>query len=269
MELKLFGKNILEFNSKGSAYYSLAQNEIKSSNQLPDFLNFLSNRVDMSEPIGVYSESITISDFNTIRSDSSKSSIDRTINAEKKRIGLEKIKLTPKHIYDCKMLNENSFKLNTDPDYVNIQLSDFKNKLALLKTESDYRRGVSEICSIIIRLQNRKEYSKFKSFFEEYAYTTTSKVQGFIKAHNYLKLDKVEQFVADMPKEATQAMRDYNAKTKEMCKKSAIFYIIADQADFRKTAQRRDPILLAQSPFAHVWQILGAWDKEMLMLEEL
>ncbi len=44
---------------------------------------------------------------------------------------------------------------------------------------------------------------------------------------------------------------------------------IADKKDFEKKDKRRDPILLAQSPFGHFWQILGAWDKEMLFLEEL
>ena len=38
---------------------------------------------------------------------------------------------------------------------------------------------------------------------------------------------------------------------------------------FRKAYEKRDPILLAQSPFGFYWQILGAWDKEMLLLGEL
>jgi uncharacterized lipoprotein len=72
-----------------------------------------------------------------------------------------------------------------------------------------------------------------------------------------------------MPKEAVEVMKAYNAATGELCGKQAVFYIIADKKDFKKSDQRRDPILLAQSPFGHVWQILGAWDKEMIFVEEL
>ena len=64
-------------------------------------------------------------------------------------------------------------------------------------------------------------------------------------------------------------MKQYNKHTDELCSKQAVFYIIADKKDFERTSQRRDPILLAQSPFGHFWQILGAWDKEMILIEEL
>ena len=39
--------------------------------------------------------------------------------------------------------------------------------------------------------------------------------------------------------------------------------------DFEKQYERRDPILLAQSPFGFYYHILGAWDTEMLYLPEL
>ena len=48
-----------------------------------------------------------------------------------------------------------------------------------------------------------------------------------------------------------------------------IFYVIATEDKFRKAYEKRDPILLVQSPFGFYWQILGAWDKEMILLSEL
>jgi len=33
--------------------------------------------------------------------------------------------------------------------------------------------------------------------------------------------------------------------------------------------EKRDPILLAQSPFGFYYNILGAWEKEMVYLPEL
>jgi hypothetical protein len=55
----------------------------------------------------------------------------------------------------------------------------------------------------------------------------------------------------------------------ELCGKKPVFYVIAEPDKFRKAYERRDPILLVQSPFGFYWQILGAWDKEMILLSEL
>ena len=123
--------------------------------------------------------------------------------------------------------------------------------------------------SILLRLENRLKYNKFKKFFDNYAYTTTKKVNSLIKKHNYLKFGTVDSFLADMPQEAVNEMKKYTTNTKKLCGKQPIFYIIANKKDFEKTEKRRDPILLAQSPFGHVWQILGAWDEEMLLLDNL
>lgn len=151
-----------------------------------------------------------------------------------------------------------------------LQLADFKDKLGLIKSEEyDMRRGVDEIASIITRLENRKKYAEVKEQYEEFPYTTTSKINALVKEQKHLKLGQVAQFLADMPKEATEAMKRYNKATNQLCGKQAVFYIIANKKDFEKTETRRDPILLAQSPFGHFWQILGAWDEEMLFLEEL
>ena len=168
------------------------------------------------------------------------------------------------------MLNDKSFKLKTDPEYVDGQLKSFKEKLSLIKSEEyDMGRGVKEIASIVSRMENRKKYASVKDFYEEFPYTTTLKIDELVKTHNYLKLGQVAQFLADMPKEAVDIMKSYNKNTEKLCGKQAVFYIIADKKDFEKSEKRRDPILLAQSPFGHFWQILGAWDKELLILSEL
>jgi hypothetical protein len=51
--------------------------------------------------------------------------------------------------------------------------------------------------------------------------------------------------------------------------KTTHFYVIADKKDFDKTPAKRDPILLAQSPFGFFWNILGAWSDEMIFLGDL
>lgn len=267
MNIKLFGKSIFEFNkNKGSIYWVNSNDSLKKSAFLPNFYTQRANQSVISstpEAVIMTPEEI-IPTANRMKKDRKNkkklAKIDKPMN----------IQLTPKGVYEMKLLNDESFKLKTDKNYIEDQLSTFKDKLGLIKiSEADYTRGITEISSIIIRLENRKKYSQFKNYFENYPYTTTDRIEKLTKEHNYLRLGLIEQFIADMPKEAIKEMKDYENNTKKLCDKKPIFYIIADKKDFEKLEKRKDPILLAQSPFGHFWQILGAWDKEMLIIDEL
>ena len=259
MELKLFGKSIFEFNkNQGSVYYQNSSLALKRSVFLPDFYSMSAHR-----PLEEYMVMET-----PVSSDSSISPSRLVAVPIKKET--PKIRITPKGIFEMKMLNDKSININTNKDYIKEQLETFKDKLNLIKlSEGDYTRGITEISSILIRLENRKKYSQFKDFFENYPYTTNKKIEELIKKHNYFKIGGIDQFLADMPKEATNEMKKYTNQVKELCGKKPVFYVIADKEDFERTQKRRDPLLLAQFPFGHIWQILGVWDKEMLLLEEL
>ena len=252
MEIKMFGKKVFEFiSNKSGALVWNSTESLKQSEFLPDFYTMRANQ----------------SDFVVIPSEAGGAVAVPIKNKKPKQ---EKVKLTPKGIFELKLLDNTGFKINTNKEYVESQIQQFKDKLNLIKmAEYDMSRGTNEIASILIRMENRIKYDQFNSFFDNYAYTSTVKIDELVKKHDYLKIGKVEQFLADMPKEAVDEMKDYTANTKKLCNKKPIFYIIADKKDFEKSSQRRDPILLAQSPFGHFWQIIGAWDKEMMFLEEL
>lgn len=269
MQIKLFGKNLFEFNTHKSNRFLLpAEAHNKESKFLPDFQRM--NGSGMSFGDGILTNATEDFVF-AMKTPNSGVAIPVTKGAKKTVVEAPKKKtLTPKGVHELKMLNDEGFKINTDPIYVEKQIANFKDKLALINaTEWDMRRGTEEIASILIRMEARKKYNAEESFFSQFPYTTNSKIEAVLKEHDYLKLGQVEQFIADLPDEATQAMKEYNVHTNNVSGKQAIYYIIADKKDFKQTNSRRDPILLAQSPFGHVWQILGAWDKEMLFLEEL
>lgn len=264
MKIKLFGKELFEFKSaRGEMAYQLAMSPSSSAQKskfLPDFYT-------MREYNNWGGGAINFIDSTMLSNNVAVSGTTTIPNTLPKK---DKPKLTPKRVFDLEMLHDKNFKLVTDPEYVDEQLDIFREKLNLIKSEEyDMSRGVNDVASIVMRLENRKKYATQKDFFEQFPYTTTSRVDSIVKKHDYLKLGQVAQFVADMPKEAVQTMKDYNKATTAISGKQAVYYIIADKKDFEKTQQRRDPILLAQSPFGHVWQILGAWDKEMMFLEEL
>lgn len=260
MEIKLFGKSLFKSRKATSnavwAELSSPESTMRKSKYLPDFYTAGGNS---GNPLNEY---VFISDTNG-------GAVAVPKGDKKKKSKLE-IKITPKGVYECQMLHDNKFKLNTNPEYVDQQLSDFKDKLGMISSEEyDMRKGVSELTSIVMRLENRKKYPEVKDFFDQYPYTTTTKIDEITKIHDHLKTGQIAQFIADMPKEAIETMKQYNIHTQKVCAKDAVFYIIADKKDFKNTTSRRDPILLAQSPFGHFWQILGAWDKEMMFLEEL
>jgi len=253
MKIKLFGKDLFEAkSSRGNVLHSEVEKKLKESKYLPDFYTDTYGDLPYIE--------LTAINGMTVRKKVTKKPKPKT----KKKI------LTPRGVYDLKMLNDKSITINADAKYVDEQLRDFTDKLSMISSEEfDMRNGVEEISSIVLRLENRKKYSDVKTFFEEYPYTTSSLIGKLTEKQDHLKLGKIAQFIADMPREATNVMKEYNKYTKKVCDKQAVFYIIADKKDFKQTNSRRDPILLAQSPFGHFWQILGAWDKEMLFLEEL
>lgn len=269
MEFKLFGKSLFEFRTaRSDVPMSLGINALAESKYLPDFYKLFNRGGDSS--INHYA---ILTDLATTASTGFTSGVAVPINKEEKKAEepkKEEKQYTPKEVYELKTLHDETYKLNTDPEYVDAQLADFKDKLGLIKTEEyDMRNGAIEIASIVARLENRKKYPEVKDFFEQFPYTTTKKMEELVKNHKNLQIGQIAEFLADMPREATQVMKDYNKACASLCKKQAVFYIIADKKDFKKTQSRRDPILLVQSPFGHAWQILGAWDEEMLLIEEL
>lgn len=259
MEIKLFGKSLFNFrSSKADAWLLPSTDKVAKSSILPDF-----KKIGSGNSWGS-SDFIAIQELTTV-SNSAVEKLEKANEPKKK----ERTKLTPKRVYDLQMLHDKSFEVNMEPKYVDEQLADFKAKLGLMNDPGYNHRGFDEVGSIIIRLENRKKYPTVKATFEKFPYTTNSRINSVLKKHDYLQLGEVDQFVADMPKDAIEAMKEYNEATQKLCDKKAVFYIIADKKDFKKTESRRDPILLAQSPLGHFWQIIGAWDKEMLFLEEM
>lgn len=90
-----------------------------------------------------------------------------------------------------------------------------------------------------------------------------------IIAYNYFggKFTYLQYLYANFPAGFEHLVDE--ATTVELCQLKPVFYVIAEESDFKEKDKKRDPILLAQSPFGVYYDILGAWDKEMLLLSEL
>lgn len=125
-----------------------------------------------------------------------------------------------------------------------------------------------EVISMLTRLRNRKRYVEFEKFFGAFEHTTSGAIDALLNKYK-LVLRPSDLFIPDFPKDAIDIMRKYEATTVELCQLKPVFYVIAEESDFKEKDKKRDPILLAQSPFGVYYDILGAWDKEMLLLSEL
>lgn len=279
MKIKVFGKNLFEYSKSGDSLqgmkaetrFNTGAERLAKEKHLIDF----HGRTGGDRIFGE-NNPLSFTDWAIVEMPGGgavaapKAGSKTAKSQEKKPAPAQRKELTPKEVFQLKTLNDDAFVLKTGDEYVDEQISVFKDKLGMIKeAEYDMDRGTVEIASMLMRMENRKKYKEFGAFYEQYPYTTTAKMLELVKAHDYLKLGQVEQFLADMPKEAMETMKGYTAHTKAMCGKEPVYYIIANKKDFQKSEKRRDPILLAQSPFGHVWQILGAWDEEMLFLDEL
>jgi hypothetical protein len=150
-------------------------------------------------------------------------------------------------------------------------LSNLEDKIEILKYKRDlivqsYTRR--EVEGLIDRLENRRKWEKFKEFFNEFQNTTDEKIDNLLVKYD-LVMETSDLFVPEFPDDAIALMKAYSEKMDKLCGKKPVFYVIAEPDKFRKAYEKRDPILLVQSPFGFYWQILGAWDKEMILLSEL
>ena len=144
-------------------------------------------------------------------------------------------------------------------------------KIKLLKSKqglTNHYYVSRELSGLIERLENRTKYADFAEFFEKFPYTTEEKIDALTKKYKLVVRD-ASLFIPEFPEEAIAAMTQYKEKVQELCGKDPTFVVIATEDSFKKAYQKRDPILLVQSPFSFSYQILGSWDKEMLIVTEL
>jgi len=150
-------------------------------------------------------------------------------------------------------------------------LSNLDDKIAMLELKEKLitqKYAKREVTGLKERLYNRKKYDKFKDFFEQFPNTTEEKIKKLLDKYD-LVMKSSDIFIPEFPDDAIRIMEKYTINLEKLCGKKPVFYVIATPDNFKDVDGKRDPILLAQSPFGFYYNILGAWDKEMLLLSEL
>lgn len=181
-------------------------------------------------------------------------------NAEPKKEETIKVAVKPIDVLNELEVIPNPFSL----ELLDEKISVLKDKKQLIKQEYTKR----ELKGLIERLDNRKKYNEHKAFFDQYKNTDEDKIKDLLTKHK-LEMHESDIFIPEFPTEAVKIMKDYSEKVKLICGKEPVYYVISEAKDFKKKEKKRDPILLVQSPFGFFYQILGAWDKELIYLNDL
>lgn len=197
----------------------------------------------------------------------------RVVQSEEKKAKDEKDKkdnITPKELHNLKVLNQVEFGIECSFNYRKETTDLLKKKLGMIRGNSGASKyGKEELISLIERIENRSQYKSHEALINKYPHTTSEAIGSVLNKEDHLRCKSAEEFIPDFPKDAIEAMEEYERLCMQICKKKPVFYVIADKKDFGEIDRRRDPILLAQSPFGFFWQILGAWDEEMIFLADL
>ncbi len=156
-------------------------------------------------------------------------------------------------------------------EHIDEKIDIMKDKVELLNQE--YARN--ELEDFVSRLENRKKLhdkdkdkKTFLSYFQQFDTTTDEKIKALTDKYS-LVLKNADIFVPEFPETAVKIMKLFTSKVKKITGKNPIYNVIAEESMFEEKYARRDPILLAQSPFGFYYHILGAWDTEMVYLPEL
>lgn len=178
-----------------------------------------------------------------------------------------RIAVTPKDVFNELERVPTMFSLVGLDDKIQI----LKDKASLI-TQHYAKR---EVETLLLCLENRKKYDmldknkvSFRDFFSRFDITTDEKINNLLKKY-LLVMKSADIFIPEFPDEAVKIMKEYSEKVEELCNKKVKFMVIATVDNFKDVEKKRDPILLAQSPFGFYYYILGAWDKEMICLAEL
>ncbi|MEK6879169.1 MAG: hypothetical protein AABY22_06145 [Nanoarchaeota archaeon] len=231
--MKIFGKDLFNFKKEipEIAMYDFAQHGVARGDQ-----------EDIPTMFVYTKEDIEAIKQKAMQSKAKPKKKTKKVNKSEKQ---GEISFTPKGIYQLKALNDNEFFIKTDPEYIKQQISDLNDKLEfmgankktkniedkILREFGGVKYGLREIESMIERLKNREKLDQVKEGVDKYPHTTTALIVHVLGLGS-LWCKKADEFIPDFPKEAIEAMKEYDAMCLKVNNKKTHFYVIADKKDF-------------------------------------
>jgi hypothetical protein len=113
-------------------------------------------------------------------------------------------------------------------------------------------------------LKARQKYKKHIKLFG-WAITNMATIDALCKKYK-VQFVNFGSYHKVVPNEALDELEKYLEAYRSVRNDEPVLKLIVDQGG---PEHRRDPILLASSPWSRAYYILGAWDKEVAIIEEL
>lgn len=150
---------------------------------------------------------------------------------------------------------------------VKIDLNNLDNKIKAIQKRRDFMEydlnlHTGDEDKVISWLKSRKKYAKNVDLFN-WNTTTQAKVDKLLEKYQ-LTVGSVIEYKRCIPAEAIDEMEAFTKACGKVMRRTPIIKIIADKDETKK-----DPILLGESPFGNFYYVLGAWDKEVEIMDEL
>lgn len=148
-----------------------------------------------------------------------------------------------------------------------IDLVNLDQKIKVIKKRANFMEdeleiGASDERKVLNWLEARKKYPKNGSLFC-WKTTTQTKIDALLKKYK-LSLGTISFYKRCIPEEAIDEMEKFTKACRKVTKTNPDIKIIADPDETKK-----DPIILGVSPFGNFFYVLGAWDKEVEIMDEL
>lgn len=177
------------------------------------------------------------------------------------KINDERIVAKPKDVLSELYCRDEDFKL--DLTNLKSKLKDMEKRRVFMKEELN--QSTEEEDHAIEWLKSRMRYVKLKERFN-WPVTNDVKIGELCKKYK-VQTASVGVYKRCIPAEAIDAMEEYVKLYKKVADVQPLDIKLI--VDVGGPEQKKDPIIYAASPFGNYYYVLGAWDEEVAILDEL
>lgn len=152
-----------------------------------------------------------------------------------------------------------------------IQTGDLKTQIkiveARLKILKKHGGQTSDELLALRYLNARRKFAKTEKLFEKWPITTDEMIQNLVNKYKVMFVP-FGAYSKSIPIEATNEIEKFSNAWEKVVDEDRLPQLMLI-TDYKGKEHKKDPILLAESPYGAWWHILGAWDKEVEIVDDL
>jgi len=154
----------------------------------------------------------------------------------------------------------------------NIDCSDIDKKIKVVEkrievVESYMKDTPNDEYEVLGYLKARKKYAKYAEHLQ-YPITTQEIIDELCKKYK-VEVRKFEEYYTLVPEEGIDELVEFKRICQKIRTEKPVVRLIVPITEKKEMSKRkRDPILLVSSPFGRWDYILGAWDKEVAIVDD-